>query len=232
MKTKKQKAIALRLQGKSYGEIMKALNISSKGTLSCWLSAVRLPKRAKQQLQRTIVKSVGKGLVRFNEKRTKKIRRENQLALKKSIESVRPLSRTVLTLIGASLYWGEGYKRQSEYRTPQISFGNTDPYMIKIFMRFTREILQIPEYKIHIKVQIHPRMPADEAIHFWSKVTHVPESNMTISRQTSRASKGIRPINIQPHGTAEIRVSSRKDFFRIMGWIRGIAKQGSKDMKT
>lgn len=223
---KKQKAVALRLRGKSYGEIMKILNIRSKGTLSYWLSTIRLTKQAKQKLQRTIIKSMGRGLMRFNKKRTEKIKRENKLALKKSMESIRPLSTSALTAIGASLYWGEGYKRQSKCRTPQIYFGNTDPHMIKIFMRFAREILRIPKNKINLKVQIHPHMQADGPIHFWSKITNIPENKIKISRQISKASGGIRPMNRQRYGTAEIRMSSRIDFFRIMGWIRGIARQG------
>lgn len=225
MKIKKQKALALRLQGKSYKEIMRMLNISSKGTLSYWLSHVQLSSEAKKRLQRNIDKAIGGGLMRFNEKRTKRIRQENKIAIEKSMESVPYLSPTTLTLIGASLYWGEGYKRQPSFRTPQISFGNTDPNMIKIFMRFVREVLKIPEHKISVKVQIHPHMHINRPIRFWSRVVNIPENKIKISRQTSRASKGVRPSTIQPYGTAEIRISSRKDFFRIMGWIKGISRQ-------
>ena len=222
--TKKDKAINLRLEGKSYREIIKTLSISSKGTLNYWFRELKLSPEAKKRIKSNSKKSFEKGLARFNKERTAKIKKENWRIFKQSETEISNLSIRELMLIGTALYWGEGYKRQSK-QTPYIAFGNTDRMMIQIFLRFVREILLIPEEKIKCKIQIHPNLKDNKAIDFWNKVTNIPKDRLRISYQTSRASRGLRPPNRQPYGTAEIRVAGRKDFFRIMGWIKGISNQ-------
>lgn len=222
---KKEKAVNLRLKGRSYSEIVEALGLISKGTLSYWFRDIKLSSQAEKRLRRNVVRGFERGLLRFNKERTKKIKEENAQIIEYSEMNVPTLSYETLLLVGVALYWGEGYKRQPSQRTPYISFGNTDPFMIKIFMRFVREILCIPEDKIRGKVQIHPNLESNRAINFWSKIAKIPKERLRVTYQVSRASKGKRPINIQPYGTVEIIVSSRKDFFRIMGWIKGLANQ-------
>lgn len=64
--SKKVAAIKLRIQGKSYGEILKILDIPSKGTLSEWFRDIKLSASAKSRLQNNIDIARERGLFRFN----------------------------------------------------------------------------------------------------------------------------------------------------------------------
>ncbi|MBI5470312.1 hypothetical protein HY968_03295 [Candidatus Kaiserbacteria bacterium] len=48
----KRKAIALRLQGRSYNDILRMLKLTSKGTLSFWLKGLTLSPEAKKETTR------------------------------------------------------------------------------------------------------------------------------------------------------------------------------------
>ena len=59
---------------------------------------------------------------------------------------IKKLSKQDLLLLGASLYWAEGYKKAiikngQERSYHAISFSNSDPAMIKIFIEFLKKIL-------------------------------------------------------------------------------------------
>src|SRR5688500_3339317 len=56
----------------------------------------------------------------------------------------------VLHLMGSMLYWGEGAKSGKSMR-----FINTDPYMLKLFMRFLREGFNVPDDKIRLRIMSH-----------------------------------------------------------------------------
>lgn len=57
---------------------------------------------------------------------------------------------TPLHLMGCMLYWGEGAKSRNSMR-----FINTDRHMLRLFMRFLREELNIPDNLISLEIQAH-----------------------------------------------------------------------------
>lgn len=222
---KREKAIFLRTQGMSYSEIAKSVGSVPKSTLSYWCKDIRMSLAAERRLKSNATRGFEKGLSRFNKQRSQRIKEENITVMKYSQAEISVLSPKMLMLVGAALYWGEGYKRQPKDLTPYVSFGNTDPSMVKIFMRFLRETLSVPENKIRAKIQIHTNVNSERAISFWNKVTGIPRERLRITHQVSKASKGKRPGNRQPYGTVEVIVSSRRDFFRIVGLIKGLSSQ-------
>src|ERR1043166_7559731 len=106
--SKKDSAIKLRLQGKSYGEILKILKIPSKGTLSVWFRNVKISQTAKKRLQNNIDLARKRGLFKFNENRTEKVKLENDASFKEAFNKIEKISLNDLALIGAALYWAEG----------------------------------------------------------------------------------------------------------------------------
>lgn len=222
---KRIKATKLRLQGKSYGEIMKTLNISSKGTLSYWFRDLELSTTAKRRLQRTIGLSYQRGLFAFNEKRTKTILAENKSIFLQASKEIPKLSQKELLVVGAALYWAEGVNREAArgYRLP--SFTNSDPKMVKIFMRYLRDILQVSDDRVKPGVIIYPNLDREKAKGFWADITNLPESTFWSSVAVSKTSKLRKPSNYLPYGTVHLRVNSRKLFYKIQGHIDGIAKK-------
>lgn len=220
-KDKKEKAFRLRLQGKSYGEILKSLDIPSKGTLSTWFRDLELPPAASKRLENKKLMAIERGLMTFNRKRTAAIAIENKKILSESLKEVPLVSDQHLLLIGAALYWGEGSNRENK-RNLAVAFSNSDPEMARVFLKFVRRILKVPEGRIRAGVNIYPNLDRNKALRFWINVTKLPMENFHTSVQQSSASKSRRPQNFLPYGTLHIKINSRQLFYKVRGYIKGI----------
>lgn len=222
--SKKQEAIKLRLKGKSYGEILKALNISSKGFLSYWFRDLKLSYKVQKLLKRKILRT-HKNFLSFNKNRTKKILAENKMIFSTALKTTPRVSKNELLFIGAALYWGEGSLREHYGRYPIIAFSNSSPEMVKVFMHYLRKILGAKDNQIRVGINIHPNIKAEKAKRFWSLITRLPKERFYTVEQISRASKFKRSIHFLPYGTLNIRVNNRKLFFKIKGNIAGITER-------
>ena len=141
------------------------------------------------------------------------------------MNEIRSISKYELLLIGTALYWAEGYNRATRGKGHEICFANSNPDMIKLFLRFLREIIHVPEDKLRVKIHIYPNIDEESAINFWSQVTNMPKERFHITQQISRASKGKRPKNSLPYGTLRLDVTRFQNFFKIQGWIDGLIQQ-------
>lgn len=221
----KKEALKLRSKGKSYGEIVKILNLKSKGSLSSWFKNIKLSPKSKKRLADKIDLARKRGLFAFNENRTKKIINEHKKILTESKFAIKKFSKNDILLIGTALYWAEGSLREYPNRYSRISFSNSDPRMIKFFLQYLREILEVPENQIRAGIQIHKNIKERVAKNFWSKITGLSQEKFCTFNQVSRSSKLKRPKNFLPYGTISIRVNDRRIFYRIKGCIQGIANQ-------
>ena len=70
---------------------------------------------------------------------------ENEKAFSDGVDSVANISKNDLLCIGATLYWGEGMKSPSKPSNQRLVFSNSDPKMIKVFIKFIRLILMMQE---------------------------------------------------------------------------------------
>lgn len=224
MHPKHQEALKLRLAGKSYGEIAKTLDVS-KGSLSLWFKDLKLPKATQKLLEEKMRVAREHNLFENNRRRTAAIRIENKKIKQIAVNEIKPLSEYKLLLIGATLYWAEGWKRETQGKPHGICFANSDPGMVRLFLRFLREIIQIPEEKLRVNIHVHPHINERDAINFWAKVTGISIERFHITNQISRASKGKRPRNSLPYGTLKLDVSGRQKFQQIKGWIDGLIRQ-------
>lgn len=223
-----QTALVLRLKGKTYGEIRQFLKIP-KSTLSTWFSNLRIEGQAKKILK-SKQKDGYKKLVEFNKTRTQNIQKENE-EIRINYESrIGILSDRELMILGAALYWGEGYKNFNPTKVayPYMSFGNSDPDMIVVFMNFLKRILSISKDRIKAQVMIYPNLNSNKCIKYWQNLTKIPKDNFRCQVALSRASQKKRPNNLLPYGTLQLRVSQRQEFFKIRGLIDGIIKVTSR----
>lgn len=218
-------ALEYRLIGKTYGEIKSALGVP-KSTLSNWFSTLKLPRSA----QIVLKEKSGRGLLalgKFNRTRTELIHAENEKTRNTFEENVGSITKRELMLIGAALCWGEGYKNFNNSRKsyPYLSFSNSDPAMIKTFLKFTENILDIPHDKIVAAAMIYPGLNQTHAINYWHSVTNIPKEKIRYYRALSRASSQKRPKKLLPYGTLQLRVNHRLNFFKVKGLIDGIVRQ-------
>jgi hypothetical protein len=161
----KNKAIGLRKKGMSYSQIKKELNIS-KSTLSGWLSDMPLSENRIKELRD------------FNPMRiercrnTKMKKREDRLGLvyEKASKDIGKLSERELFLVGLFLYWGEGSKSDN-YMT---AFTNTDPDMVKIFIKWVTKCLGIKKTDLKVVLHLYKDMNIEDSIKFWSEELGLP----------------------------------------------------------
>ncbi|MDO8650070.1 MAG: hypothetical protein Q7K33_02045 [Candidatus Berkelbacteria bacterium] len=151
---------------------------------------------------------------------------ESRYRAKSSLGKLTP--RDVL-IAGISLYWAEGYKKQKSRNGRlvsyhQVSLTNSDPDLVKLFLLFLRENLEVDEERIRASLRIFPHQNEKHLTDFWVKITNLERSafGKTYVGQ-SPASKNIRPYNQLPYGVIQIRVSDTQLFNRIMGLIDGLA---------
>lgn len=218
----KERAIKLRKAGKSYSEILEILNLPSKGTLSFWFRDIVLSDHERKILEKNMKLAVDRGLLLFNQTRSKRILKENAQSRSRGQNMIKNISREDLLLIGATLYWGEGTKAENKGSAKAITFTNSDPTMITVFMKFIRVIWAVEEVRIRAGIHIYSTIEPDNARKYWSKITGLPPERFYIVNQVSRASQGKRPYNLLPYGTLAIKINSRKLFYEIKGMIQGI----------
>ncbi len=227
----RSRALRLRLQGKSYSEIGKELGGISKSTLSLWLKNVILSDVAKQRLaKREREKSIA-ALIKRNQAQTAwAIRRKSKIknSARRQIEL---LSKKTLLLLGAALYWAEGYKRSKmangrEITNHPVVLTNADPKLLQAFIKFVIEVCDISREKIKLEVRIFQHLHEETVIQYWSRTLQLPRENFsTVRHCISRSSQGKRPFNRLPYGVVQIRINNTNLFHKIMGWIDGMKEK-------
>ena len=230
MRNDKNLALKYRLQGKSYNEINKLLNIP-KSTLSGWFLNLQLSTKAKQRLDSRVKEGSLKGLLKKNKQQTTLAHQKAKSIRQKSAQDILGISKQELLVIGVALYWGEGYKRPimkngiaRSYHP--ISLSNSDPKLIVTFLKFLREICEVDEKKIKAGLRIFEHQNSNQLLQFWSKLTKIPKEQFEkIYTGISRSSLGKRPYNTLPYGTIQIRVHDTALFHKIMGWLESIQQK-------
>ena len=231
MRTDKTLAIQLRLHGKSYTQIQHALKGISKSTLSNWLSDVVLSGKAQQRLQERFKNKSFEGLLKRNKNQTRLAQERMQKSQTEAAQEIKSLTKKELFYIGIALYWAEGYKRPilkngRESTAHPIALTNSDANLIKIFIKFLREICNVPQEKIKANLRIFKHINVKNALSYWSKETGIPKENFSKTYiGTSRSSMNKRPFNRLPFGIIQIRINNTRLFHHIIGWINGLKDQ-------
>lgn len=97
--------------------------------------------------------------------------------------------------------------------------------MIKLIMKFFKNICNIPENKFWVNVQIHSNISEEKAKIFWSRISGIPLAQFGKTQtMISKSSKFKKPPNTLPYGTFGIEVSDVNLVNRIKGWILGLSK--------
>lgn len=220
MRQDRSKAISLRKKGKSYNEIAKLLKIS-KGTLSLWLRNVKMSVEIERKFWDRVRKNRAANITKFNKRQgllAKKRAKDAQLIASKDVKR---LTKRDLFLVGTALYWAEGAKRKRW----SVCFANSDPRMVKIIMRFFREICFVDENKFTARVHLHPNIKENKTIAFWSRITEINKKQFSPSQtQISKSSKRKRNPHQLPYGTLHININGVNLVNKIMGWITGLSK--------
>lgn len=157
------KAISLRKKGFSYNEIKEIVPVGH-GTISRWCCGVELTEKQKNKIKNKkrntpLIKNLIETSIR-NKEQDK--RWANRIGNKVKID------KDALLVAGAMLYWAEGYNSE---KNQSAIFTNTNPEMVKIMMRFLRELLLVDNSKMKVMVRISEKGDIMKVEDYWSKVT-------------------------------------------------------------
>ena len=209
----KNKAIRLRKNGFSYGEIAKKLNVP-KSTLSFWLKGVILKSEHKKRLYTKQIQILSRGAQSQRERRLKEI---DKIIKEAEQEIHLPLFFEVYRLFGAALYWAEG----SKGRMFQIT--NSDPHLILFMVRWIEKICGISPKGLKLGLNIHSQQNEKDIKKFWSDLTGVPIQNFT-KTYIKKFTTGFKKNNLY-YGTVRIYLPKSADFkVRLFGWIKSVLK--------
>ncbi len=217
----RQKAIELRKQGKTYGQIKSELGIS-KSTLSDWLSGYSLSEKQLGLLQKS--KKFSRQLAVEKIRLTKQKKHDKRLndTYQNELKRWRCLTQRELELAGIFLYWGEGAKLING----PISLNNTDPAVLKFTLYWLRKALKIPKNKIEVFLHLYNDMDIKKEMNYWSR-----ELKMPLNQFAKPYIKNSSRINIIHkgfgHGTCGLRVSSILKKEKIMMAIKAIADKAA-----
>ena len=133
------------------------------------------------------------------------------------------LSESELFVAGVVAYWAEGSKNKPWRTGARMSFLNSDPAMIRLFLAWPR-LLGVEEQRLQYRVCIHESADVTEAERFWAKVVGVDESSFD---RTSL--KRHNPVTVRKnvgdgyHGCLCVSVRRSTDLnIQIAGWFEGI----------
>ncbi len=229
MRTDHPVALKLRLSGKSYTEIQRTLGVP-KSTLSSWFTELLLSDELRSKINQRGRKNAIELLIRRNKAQTTYARARARDIRRRAAASINAISVSNLQILGAALYWAEGYKRpkmkngQALTHHP-VSLTNSDPMLIKMFLRFLRECCSVPEQKIKAALRIYEHHNPQHLQRFWEKVTGIrPENFHKTYYGVSRSSLHKRPYNRLPYGVIQVVVADTQLYHKIMGYIEGLQK--------
>lgn len=219
----KEKAVALRKEGKAYSEILKEVSVA-KSTLSLWLRDVGLAKAQKQRLTQKKLDAAKRGGQAKHEQRI----RLQQDIFRQAHKDITHISNRELWLIGIALYWAEGSKEKEYQPGSRFQFGNSDPRMIKLFIMWLTEVINIPIDQISLDIYIHKNSKNNENVVkiYWSKVTGLPLGkfkNIYFKKHNIKTNR--RNIGKAYYGGLRINVKASSTLLRkVTGWTEAIVK--------
>lgn len=220
---KKEKAIALRKEGRTYSEILKEVFVA-KSTLSEWFRDVGLSKKQFQRLTARKLEAAKRGGLAKHRQRVLRMQKIHNAALK----DIKSISKRELWLIGIVLYWAEGTKEKEFHPGSSISFNNSDPRMIKVFIKWLLESCSISEGRIGCEIYIHQnsKNSVDEARKYWAMVSGFPiEKFNKVYFKTNKIKTNRKNTGGLYYGLLRVKVSASSSLLRqIAGWTEAIVK--------
>jgi len=169
----KNQAIKLRKKGLTYSEIVSLLNVRiPKGTLSFWCKNLTLPNDYQKKIKNINKLNLEKARVKAIE--AAKTTRQKQIDAIK-IENghlLRDIQNINVAKIAlAMLYLGEGSKNR---KRGSLSFGNSDPKVITLFMDLMHKVYKLDESKFRCTLLCRADQDIEKLEKLWSSITKIP----------------------------------------------------------
>lgn len=167
----KNKAIILRQQGLLYSQIADQLGIA-KSTAYLWTRDIEFTAQGKRIIEdRRRTSRLRAAAVMAQAKLTKSAV-QDAVALDEARDTVNNFDAhsSYGKILCAALFWCEGQTSV----TSGVRFINSDPRMIRLFLKLLRENFELDESRFRALVHLHDYHDELKQLVFWSDVTGIP----------------------------------------------------------
>lgn len=205
----------LRTQGMAYEEIVASLSVA-KSTVSLWVRDLPIPARLSYEECR---KRSAEGTRRYweAERPTREAKRA-AICAEAAMQIGRLTDREVL-IAGAIAYWCEGMKSKPHRRSDRVVFINSDPALIRFFLRFL-DVTGTARTDLGFRIYIHESADVEAAQRFWLETTEATADQFLTPTLKRHNPKTVRKnVGEDYHGCLRIDVRRSADLYRkIEGW--------------
>ncbi|MER5854355.1 MULTISPECIES: helix-turn-helix domain-containing protein [unclassified Streptomyces] len=212
------RARELRLQGWTYDRIETELGCS-RSSVSLWVRDLPRPERKRTREEASAIAKKGwEEKLRLRDedrRRTKEVARQ----------AIGGLSARELFLVGVGLYWAEGGKDKPYDRRENVTFVNSDPGMIEVFLAWL-DLLEVERDRLRFTVMIHETADVGAAERYWADLVGAPSSSFNKTTIKKHNPKTVRKNTGDGYrGCLVIKVLKGADLYRrIEGSWYGIVE--------
>ncbi len=212
----REKAISLRKEGYTYGEIKLLLNVA-KGTLCTWLQAYPL---SNEQIDR-VKKERYKRIEKYRQTMLNKRKARMDVIYEAERKDIGLLSPREFYILGLGLFWGEGSKTKSG----SLEITNTDPVMLRFFKKWCEMGMNVLPSALRVSLHLYSDMCVEEESKYWSRELGIPLSQFhrpyikksNLTRVNHKGGFG--------HGTCRIAVYKTQLVSKVLMGIKTISSE-------
>ncbi|MEU5594629.1 hypothetical protein [Streptomyces sp. NPDC020298] len=212
----RDRARELRLQGWTYDQIQVELGCS-KSSISLWVRELPKPERKRSPEEAAAIARKGwEEKLRLRDEARRQTKEE-------AMQSIGGLSARELLLVGVGLYWAEGSKDKLYDRRENVTFVNSDPGMIKLYLAWL-DLLQVERERLRFNVMIHENADVQGAEQYWADLVGADVSSFNKTTLKKHNPKTVRKnVGDSYRGCLVIKVLKGAELYRrIEGWWYGI----------
>ncbi len=221
------KARELREQGLAYDQIVAELGVS-KSTVSAWVGDMPRPDRLSYE---ECCKRQAEAVARYWAAERPLREAEREAISTTAAAEINALSDRETIIAGAIAYWCEGGKNKPHRRHDRVIFINSDPALIKFFLRFL-DVAGIAREQLIFRIYVHESADVGSAQRFWLDVTQAHPAQFRCPVLKRHNPKTVRKnTGDDYHGCLRIDVRRSTSLYRkIEGWAA--ATMAAADSKS
>lgn len=215
----RERAIALRKEGRSYREIRDALGVS-KSSLSLWLRDVVLTDEQHERLEALQHQGRTRAARTIQAKRLAR----RAATIGESRAQITSLAESELFVAGVVAYWCEGTKAKPWRRGERVTFINSDASLITLFIKWL-QLIGIGVEDLIFSVSIHESADVARAVRYWASVVGCAPESFRRSVLKRHNPKTVRKnVGDDYYGCLVVTVRRSTELSRkIEGWWLGIS---------
>ncbi|MEU1311499.1 hypothetical protein ABZ419_21760 [Streptomyces cinnamoneus] len=208
------RARELRLAGKTYDEIVAELGVA-KSSVSLWVRDLPKPQKTAEQMHEM--------------REARWVPHRRAMAIKRidmkldAAHEIGKMTDRELFLVGVGLYWSEGSKSKPHRLSERVTFINSDPGMIQVYLAWL-SLLGVRPERIQYRVMIHENADAARSERFWADVAGVDVATLKKTTLKKHNPATVRKnVGESYHGCLVVDVLKSADLYRrVEGWWYGI----------